>query len=82
MWENGPEFQLGISGENKTAFDYESFNLDLGMHNVTGLKPPMLALPEANEPVYLKPEKEMEPRKRMIDPDRCMSHVSYLASHV
>ena len=48
MWENGPEFQLGR---------------ELGMRNVMGLKPPLLELPAADEPLYLKPDKEMEPHK-------------------
>jgi hypothetical protein len=58
MRENGPEFQLGR---------------ELGMRNVMGLKPPLLELPAADEPLYLKPEKEMEPRKRMINPDRLLN---------
>jgi len=71
-WENGPEFQLGIGRDNKTEFDYRNFNLDLGMGNVRGLKPPVLTLPVADEPLFLKPEKLMEPRRRMIDADRLL----------
>jgi hypothetical protein len=72
VWENGPEFQLGIGRDNKTEFDYQNFNLDLGMRNVTGLKPPVLTLPVADEPLYLKPEKVLEPRKRIIDAERLL----------
>ena len=72
MWENGPEFQLGLGADNTTDFDYQGFNLELGMRNVTGLRPPVLALPVADEPLYLKPEKEMEPRKRQIDADKLL----------
>jgi hypothetical protein len=38
LWENGPEFQLGFDAQNSTDLNYETFNLELGMRNVTGTR--------------------------------------------
>ena len=54
------------------------FNLELGMRNVTGLRPPALALPPATEPLFLKGEREFAPRSRKISEDRLL-HTKFSA---